>query len=138
MLRRVENGGDEVRPTPRDAKRTLAGEAVNRMPSRGLVDRQYVFATFEDEARIGDATGKRKQNRDAATMRMRAPRVRVIRSCDYLERADAVAEALASCRWHDDRAFALRFEGNQIHDDSYSTTSGLRIARKRKARAASP
>jgi hypothetical protein len=28
-----------------------------------------------------------------------------------------IAEALASCAQHDDRAFVLRFQGNQVDDD---------------------
>src|SRR5271170_4895384 len=73
IVSRIENRRDEVRSAPRHAKCALARETMNRVPARRLVHRHPVFASIEDEACARDASGPRKENRDAAAMRMLAP-----------------------------------------------------------------
>jgi hypothetical protein len=48
-------------------------------------------------------------------MRMRAPLRGIGWTSDYLDCADAIAEALASRLRHEYSALALRFDSNEIH-----------------------
>jgi len=91
---------------------------VNRMPARRLVHRHVVFAAFESEVSAGNTARPRKENRNAASMRMLAPRVGISRPRNDLERAGAVTEALASGARHNHGAFALRFKRYEFHGDS--------------------
>ena len=115
IVRGIENRRDEIRPATRHAKGALACEAMNRVAMRGFVHRQPIFAAIESEACAGDAARPRKENRNAAAMRMLAPCVRIGRARNDVERPGAIAEALASCGRHNHRPFALRFKRDQFH-----------------------
>ena len=125
IVSRIENRRDEVRSAPRHAKRALGCEAVNRVPARGLIHRHPVFAAVKCKARAGDAAGPRKENRDAAAMRMLAPGAGIGGTCDDVDRAGAVAETLAPGLGHNHGAFALHFKRYEFHrDDSQSGAIG--------------
>lgn len=117
IVRRIENRSDEVRSAPRHAKGPFARQAMNRVPARRLIHRQPVFAALEHEACAGDAAWPRKENRNAAAMRMLAPCAGIGRARDDIERAGTVAQALAPGVGHNHGALANRFKRYEFHGD---------------------
>src|SRR5580704_3981020 len=115
IVSRIENRRDEVRSATCHAKGAFACEAVNRVTMPAIVHRQSVFAALEGEASVADAARPRKENRNAAAMRMLAPCVGTGRACDDIESPGAVAETLAPCARYDYRALALNFKRDQFH-----------------------
>lgn len=104
-----------VRSATDNAKRTIPGETVNRMAVRRFIDGQPNFPSVEMEYSVGYPTRPGKQQRNAASKRMRTPYIEVRWAGDYFQRCDAIVKALASGLGNDRRAFALSLEGDEIH-----------------------
>src|SRR5260221_4090981 len=76
MLRRIESPADKVRPAPRDSKRILARETVNRISVRRLIHRDPILDSLERKPRTRYPPRPRKQDRDFPAMSMPLPRLR--------------------------------------------------------------
>lgn len=114
IIGRIEHRSHEMRPMPQHFKGSLTGKAVHRMAVT-FVDWQLIFGAAIGELRTRDAPRPWKQNWNPAAMRMRTPCARIARTGNHLERADAIAEALASRFGDQHCTFALRFDRDRVH-----------------------
>src|SRR5580700_2007932 len=130
---RVENRRDEVRSAPRHAKCALGCEAMNRVSTRGLIHRHPVFVAVKRETRARDTAGPRKENRDAAAMRMLAPGAGIGGPCDDIDRAGAVAETLAPGFGHNHGSFALYFKRYEFHGNNLQSGEVSRESSSRES-----